>query len=269
LAINFLSEFYNWYVPNTTKYLEYALKGVRLGAGAHDSVTTSLNYLHLSNALVQTGFLDKSFKYIDRSLDYNPENSFSIWVKAVLMLVEEEDNTQKSLQLMSDALEKDSTQLHLLQEIGKIYHYDGDDENAYRYYKKFIEVREASQLEVFQQVDLTIATVFSKMGLDREADGYVASFKEFADGDRSIYRHMHLAMYHLYQKNPQKAMEHLKLFSQEDNYQYWILLISQDPIMDPIRDHPDFKKVINTIETKFWDRHREIKASLEEKGLLE
>ncbi len=269
LAINFLSDFYNWYVPNTTKYLEYALKGVQLDAAAHDSITMSLNYLHLSNALVQTGFLERSHQYIDKSLDYNPENSFSIWVKAVLMLVGEKNNTEQSLQLMRDALEKDSSQLHLLQEIGKIYHYEGDDENAYRYYKRFIELRKTSQLEVFQQVDLTIATVLSKMGLEKEAENYVASFKEFADNDQSIYKHMHLAMYHLYQKNSQKAMEHLKLFAQEDNYQYWILLLPQDPIMDPIRNHPDFKDVINTIESKFWDRHREIKASLEEKGLLD
>ena len=196
-------------------------------------------------------------------------DSISIWVKAVLMLVGEKNNTEQSLQLMRDALEKDSSQLHLLQEIGKIYHYEGDDENAYRYYKRFIELRKTSQLEVFQQVDLTIATVLSKMGLEKEAENYVASFKEFADNDQSIYKHMHLAMYHLYQKNSQKAMEHLKLFSQEDNYQYWILLLPQDPIMDPIRNHPDFKDVINTIESKFWDRHREIKASLEEKGLLD
>lgn len=269
LAINFLSDFYNWYVPNTTKYLEYALKGVQLDAAAHDSVTRSLNYLHLSNALVQTGFLERSSQYIDKSLDYNPENSFSIWMKAVLLLVEEKNTTGQGLQLMIDALEKDSLQLHLLQEIGKIYHYEGDDENAYRYYKRFIKLRKTSQLEVFQHVDLTIATVFSKMGLEKEAESYVASFKEFAEKDQSIYKHMHLAMYHLYRKNSQKAMEHLKLFSQEDNYQYWILLMPQDPIMDPIRNHPDYKKVINTIETKFWDRHREIKASLEEKGLLD
>src|SRR5690606_39850016 len=69
LAINFLSDFYNWHVPNTAKYLEYALKGVRLDATAQDSTATSLNYLHLSNALIQTGFVDESFVYIDKSLD--------------------------------------------------------------------------------------------------------------------------------------------------------------------------------------------------------
>ncbi len=267
LAINFLSDFYNWFVPNTTKYLEYALKGFRLEAAARDSAATSLNYLHLSNALVQTGFVDEALIYIDKSLDYNPENSFAVWVKAVLLCVKD-NNMDRGKQLLLKELERDPIQLHILQEIGKIYHYTGDDKNAYRYYKQFIEIRETYQLDIFQNVDLTLAIVLSKVGLKDDAAKFVTSFKDFSDRDQTIYKHMHLALYYLYQRNAQQALEHLKLFAKEDNYQYWILLLPEDPIVDPIRNHPEFKKVIQTIETKFWDKHKEIRTSLEEKGLL-
>ncbi|HET9054580.1 MAG TPA: helix-turn-helix domain-containing protein, partial [Cyclobacteriaceae bacterium] len=54
-----LTDFYYMYLPNTGKYLEYALKGLRLDASG-DSVSRSYLYLRLGNALAQTGFIDKS-----------------------------------------------------------------------------------------------------------------------------------------------------------------------------------------------------------------
>ncbi|MEZ5197161.1 MAG: hypothetical protein R2764_12370 [Bacteroidales bacterium] len=56
-VINTLTDFYTNYIPNTEKYLEYALMGIRLDIASHDSVTASFIYLHVSNALIQTGFV--------------------------------------------------------------------------------------------------------------------------------------------------------------------------------------------------------------------
>jgi hypothetical protein len=58
------------------------------------------------------------------------------------------------------------------------------------------------------------------------------------------------------------------LFSKEDNYYYWVLLLSNDPIVEPIKDLPEFKKVMNDLEAKFWDNHKKIKETLIEKGVL-
>ena len=67
----------------------------------------------------------------------------------------------------------------------------------------------------------------------------------------------------------QNAIEQMKLFSQEDNYHYWILLFLKiDPLIDNIKDLPEIKKILSDIETKFWNYHNQIKDSLEEKGLL-
>jgi TolB-like protein len=72
LVINILSDFYTSYIPNTEKYLVYALKGIRLDIAANDSITTSYIYLHVSNAFIQSGFLNEAEKYINKSLEYNP-----------------------------------------------------------------------------------------------------------------------------------------------------------------------------------------------------
>ena len=59
------------------------------------------------------------------------------------------------------------------------------------------------------------------------------------------------------------------LFSQQNNYHYWIILFLEiDPLIDNIKDLPDFKNTLRDIENKFWKSHKQIKVSLEEKELL-
>ncbi|MEH6304598.1 helix-turn-helix domain-containing protein [Olivibacter sp. CPCC 100613] len=267
LAIHFLSDFYNYSIPNTAKYLEYALLGVKLNAGLQDSTTTSLNYLHLGNALIQTGFVEESLHYIDKSIAYNPENSYATWVKAAILFAKD-GNTEQTKQLLLKEFDRDSTQLHILQEIGNVYNYAGDYQAAYRYYQQFIKLRDAQQLDIFKNVDLSIGIVLAKLGFKEESNKFITSFKKFADNDQSIYKHVHQAMYYAYLKDNKKTLDHLKLFTKVDNYQYWILLLERDPLVKPLKNLPEFKTVMRAIKTKFWDRHKEIKVSLEEKGLL-
>ena len=63
-------------IPNTEKYLTYALKGIQLDIAAYDSITKSYIYLNLSNAFIQNGFVEEATTYINRSLDYNTENYY-------------------------------------------------------------------------------------------------------------------------------------------------------------------------------------------------
>ena len=81
-VVNMLSNIYANYIPNTTKYLTYALKGIQLDIAANDSITRSYIYLNLSNALIQNGFVEEADVYIDKALDYNPNNYFAPYVKS-------------------------------------------------------------------------------------------------------------------------------------------------------------------------------------------
>jgi hypothetical protein len=74
--------------------------------------------------------------------------------------------------------------------------------------------------------------------------------------------------YYAYTGDTQKAIEHLRLFSKEDNFVYWVLLLRLEPEIDSIRDLPEFQTVMRDIETRFWTKHKEIKVKLDEKRLL-
>jgi len=41
-----------------------------------------------------------------------------------------------------------------------------------------------------------------------------------------------------------------------------------DPLIDNIKNQPEFKQILQELDVKFWKKHQQIKASLEEKGLL-
>ena len=268
LVINILSDFYTNYVPNTEKYLEYALKGISLDIASHDSVTASYIFLHVSNAFIQTGFIDEALKYINKSLEYNQNNLYSQYVKAFILYARDRNLLQTKERLI-EVLSKDSTRLDIIQEVAKICYYLGDFECAYKYYSKFNAIRDALNLDIYRYENNKIAVVLSQVGLIDESKKYLKDYKNYAENDKSIYQQLSLATYYSYSGDTEKAIEHLKLFSQQDNYHYWtIIFLNIDPLMDNIKDLPEYKQIIGEIETKFWNGHNQIKISLEDKGLL-
>lgn len=267
-VIGFLADFYSLYMPNTGKYLEYALKGIQLDIASLDSMTASYTYLRLGNALIQNGFVDESLKYIDKSLESNPTNPFSNYVRAFILFAKTKDAVHTRELLLAE-FNKDTTRFDILQDIGKISCYMRDYKSAYQYYKKFLFIRESRQLDVYRHEDLTIAFVLAKVGKKEESEVLVKSYKAFAEADQSLYRNLILCAYYIYTGDQQKAIEYMKLFSTEDNVQYWIILfLEADPLMETIKDNPEFKKYFNESKARFWKSHESLKTVLEGKGLL-
>ena len=268
LAINMLSNFYANYQPNTSKYLEYALKGIQLDIAGQDSTTASYIYLHVSNAFIQSGFVEEALVNLDMSLAFNPSNLFSEYVKAFVLYAKDGD-LQQTRELLIKAFNKDTTRLDILQEIGKICYYQRDFESAYLYYKSFVEIRTTLNLDLFTHQNLIIGNVYDRVGKKEEATELIAAYKEWLDQDQSLYQSLGMAMYNAYIGDETKALEYMEEFAKQDDYHYWtILFVGKDPLIDEVKDDPTLKKLIHEIEVKFWNKHLKIKSSLEERGLI-
>lgn len=268
LVINTLSDFYTRYVPNNEKYLEYALLGVQLDIASNDSTTASYIYLHLSNAFIQCGFVDEAEKYITKSLEYDPTNLFSEYVKAFI-LYPKNQNLEQLKDLLIIAHKKDTTRLDIVQEIAKIYYYMRDYEMAYAYYHAYNEVKEMYDLDMYPGEDSKIAVVYDKVGQTEASEKYFNAYKAYADNDHSIYKNLSLAAYYSYHNEKDKALEYLELFSRESNYHFWLILFLEiDPLMDNIKNLPEFKRIMDDINAKFWDEHDQINEKLRAKGIL-
>ncbi len=268
-VINMLADFYTNIVPDSEKYLEYALKGIQLDIGANDSMAISYVYMHLSNAFIQTGFISEAEKYINKSLEFNPKNLFAEYIKAYILFAKDRD-LQQTKGLLIEALQKDTSRDDIITEIVKICYYMRDYASAYNYFKKLKENQEALNLDIMNRGEYAkYGLILSKMGLKKESERYFLDYKNYAENDQSIYKHLSLAVYYAYQGDREKSMEHLRLFSEEDHYYYWILIFLKiDPLIDNIKDLPEFRKIMNDIETKFWNWHEGIKSSLEKEGLI-
>lgn len=268
-VIGALSDFYTHYVPNTSKYLTYALKGIRLDIAAQDSVTASYTCLRLANALIQTGFVDESLKYIDQSLAYNPKNPFARYVRAFILYAKTKDLRQ-TRELLIKEYSKDSSRFDILQDIGKVSIYLRDYEVAYRYYKQFLNIRESQKLDVFRHENMNIAFAMAKAGEKQKAAELIESYKVFLDADQSIYKSLGYVGYYYYKGDDGKALEYLKQFAKEDNVQYWIILfIDSHPMMESTMKIPEFARSVREIKDRFWRTHNQLKDVLAEEGLLE
>ena len=266
-AIQMLADFYFRMVPDTEKYLEYALKGVQLNVASTDTITQSYLYVQLSNALLSSGFIEEALQYINLSLDYDPNNYFAPHLKAFILFARD-GNTDRTIDLLIKEWKKDITRVDILQDIAKLFYKQEQYDSAYFYYKQFVSSREDRGLDIYPQEDVKIALVYQKVGLEAEAEKFFNQFSAYCKQDQSTTRSANLAVKYAYEGNIEQSIEQLKTFSEVENYQFWYLLIDDDPVLNPIKSHPAFDGIMRKIKDRFWENHARLKASLEEEGLI-
>jgi TolB-like protein/AraC-like DNA-binding protein/uncharacterized protein HemY len=268
LILNILSDYYTSIEPNTEKYLEYAIKGLSLDPAPEDSMQTSIAYLHIANALVQSGFVDEARKYIDRSLMFDPDNIFSMYVKEYTQFAKDKD-IERLCNGLVEVLKKDTTRLDVLQETAKVHFYARDYEASFFYYSILANARRAYNLDIYSYENAKMAYVFREKGMEHEADSLFAIAKAFFDQDQSIYRNLSLAAYYAYYDRVEDALEHIKLFLEEENYYYWVVLfLDIEPLFDNLKDHPEYQQHVKEIKSKFWNYHERMRTNLIEKGVI-
>ena len=241
---------------------------MQLDIAANDSITKSYIYLHLSNALVQTGFVEEAVTYINKSLDYNPENFYSPLVKVFVMHARDGDMEQTQKLLLQE-WKKDTTRLDILQEVAKFHYYQEEYDSAFYYYEKFVNAREKGGLNIYPQEDIKIGLVYQKKGLDAQAAKFFDAYADYCENDVSIYKSASMAVKHANEGENDKAIEQLKVFASQDNFQYWILLfLEMDPLLKSLKRHPEYEGTIQKIKDRFWKDQEKLRTSLEEKGLI-
>ncbi|WP_340114983.1 helix-turn-helix domain-containing protein [Maribellus mangrovi] len=268
LVLYFMVDLYANYLPDTEKYLEYALRGLQVDPAAYDSVTNSFNYLHIANAFIQSGFQDQALKYINKSLDYNPDNLYSEYVKAYIVYAGNRDMDQLR-ESLKRALDKDRNRLDIAQELAKICYYQHDYQAAYEYYQLYLAIKNAVGMDVYPQEDAKIAYTCLQLGKKEEADRFLESYKTFSENTDSAYKNLNLCMYYALTGNTEQAYSYLELFAQEQQFHYWtVLFLPLEPPFQELRKVRGYKRTVSKIENNFNAFHENLKASLKEKHLI-
>lgn len=268
LVLYSMVDLYANYIPDTEKYLEYALRGLQIDPTSYDSTTNSFNYLHIANSFIQGGFVDKALEYINKSLEYNPDNLFSEYVKAYILYAKNRDLEQLR-SLLTTALNKDPNRLDIAQELAKTCYFQDDYEAAANYYRKYLTIKNALGLDIYPQENIKIAYTFMQLGMDKEAEEYLLQFKTYAETNNSTYKDLNLCSYYAVTGDVNRALSYLEKFSEQEEFHYWtVLFLPLDPILDDLRTRKEYRKIANKIEEQFNAFHKRMKTSLEEKGLI-
>ena len=151
-----------------------------------------------------------------------------------------------------------------------ISYYLRDYENAHSYFSKMMEICEDQGLDLYHGEKAKIGLILSELGREKESEVYFQEYLEFAENDQSIYSDLSLAAYYSFMGDTERAIEHMRLFPEQENYPYWYILFLEmdDPLFENVQDMPEFQNIMREINLKFWTYHKEIKNSLEKKGLL-
>ncbi len=266
---NFLSNIYAYMLPNTQKYLVHALQGIQVAVSDKDSVATSYTYLHLSNALAQTGFMEEAENYVKKSKAYNPYNHYAKYLHEYIKFSKHGDLKQTKA-AMIEIYQEDTTKIDVIMEIGKICYTLKEYSQAWVYYEKLIAMRSALQLDLYHNEDANIAFTLEQLGRKREAEAFYESYLDFANKDQSIYNDLIFASYYAAKGDIEKGMEHLKAFTKQRNYQYWfVLFLERDPILSKMKNHPEYQPTVKKILDQFWQDHEDLKALMVERDLME
>jgi TolB-like protein/AraC-like DNA-binding protein/Tfp pilus assembly protein PilF len=269
LVINILSDYYSRFAPNTELYLEYALMGIGLDIAAHDSTDASIIYLHVANAFMQNGFVDEAGKYIERSLEYDPDNLYSGLLRIYILLAKGA-SLQQTRERLEALLQHDTTRYDIIKELGIICYYLKDYQGAYQYFSKMYELTHDQGLDRYQGEKAKMGLCLARLGMTVESQRYFQEYLDYAQNDQSIYRDLSLAAYYSYQGDIERALEHMRMFSKQEKYPYWYILFldMEDPLFEPVSKLPEFREILDEIEANFWAYQQELRESLEEKGLL-
>ena len=267
VALQMLADFYTTHVPNTSKYLEYALKGIQRKNLDADSTDQSYSYLTLSNALVQSGFFKEALKYVNLSLAYDSNNYFAPHLK-IFVLFAQDNDTKATQKMITELWQRDTNRIDVLKDATKMCTINGDYDNAVKYADRFVAMRDAMSSNAFVGEDINLAYLYRKKGMLEKAGRFEKTFEEHCESDQTIHKNAFKSFLHAYRGEDEEAIEDLKIFATQDNFQYWFLLMDQDPLMESVLKHPEAPKVFKDIKKVFWDNHDRLKEKLESEGLI-
>lgn len=268
LAINMLSNHYANYVPNTEKYLEYALRGMSLDMASRDSMEIGMNFMHVSNAFIQSGFIEEAHEYIRKALAYHPGNFYADIIRAYILYAQG-GSLDGSREILEALLSQYPGNLDLLKELGNLSYYLRDFQESFRYYNRWLRESTSQGLPPSRGEFAKIGVVMARTGHQEASDTLFKAYKHYAEEDQSVYKHLSLAVYYAWEGQTEASVREMELFSKMDRYPYWyVLFLATDPLLDEMYQDADFSALMEDITRRFWDYHEQMRRRLVARGVL-
>lgn len=272
-AIRQLRDIYEWpHFPDREKFLEYALKAIRMDIPSIDyDKTTNLSddYYRLGIAFRASGFFEEAILFLNRSIEINPDNNIQQTLTKCEVILDMEGNYQQAKDILLECVQKYSADQWVHGYLGRTYYLLRDYANALEHYQKAAEIRSNQNLPDYGPRIGRLAVIYLNKGETKKSGEYINLYFEFAESQDGNARHFHLCGAYSLKRDKKNAIEQMEKYSRLKDYNYFqIRLFKDDPIFDYIRNMPQYDQLLSEIETKFWKKYEQTRSNLEEKRLL-
>jgi TolB-like protein/Tfp pilus assembly protein PilF len=184
-------------------------------------------------------------------------------------------NYAKAAEIYKNALVNDSTDMDIVLGLGQQYMYLNHYKESLYYFRKYIEYfKQTGRLK--ETSFHRFGYIYWKNGYNKEANYWLNKQKailEVSIKDRSnpflMNAYYDLAGICAFMGEKNKAYENLRLLNQIKVFpRMWLTLIKIDPLLDNLRNEPEFQKIVSELEAKYQAEHERVKKWLEKQGML-
>jgi len=255
-----------WGIANPEKYVEFALKAVKYNKLEEDPQIKSQDYSNLARALRSSGFYEEAIKSIDKAIRITPEEN-EFYVEKSEIIIDRERNYERAMSLLKGRLAKypDDYSLNLF--LFKNYYHTGEYKKAIDYFDHF-ESDPNSKLQY--RILSRLVYIYRQLGQEKEAKKCLEDLKESIQISKNKYLDIDdKVRFYCLNNDLSNAMKQIHILKEQECYfSYTIRLLEDEPIYENIRRLPEFQKILSEMQTKFNDDQKQIKKTLENKGLL-
>jgi TolB-like protein len=239
---------------NKGKELPSLLRDLGNGYGAFAGFTDKADY-----------FNGEAFKLDKDSIAYFRQLAISQWLN---------ENFTESADYYNKCLAIDSSEKEIFYSLGEDYLFTKNYTESLKYYEKYEKQRKAAG-----QIRLgglnRIGYAYWKNGFKKEAQSCINEQKKLCEEAIKMKRayagtlgaYYDLASVCAFEGNKEMAIENLKIWAKMPVCPlWWIVILKNDPLLDPIRNDAQFQKIFSEMEAKYKAEHERVKKWIAESG---
>lgn len=201
---------------------------------------SSSYYLYLSLSYNYTGNFKSAIEVLEKALRINPDNQdINEYLGYNLLLTKEYTKALVHFEKMVESLKQRGTlRTNNMHRVGFIYLQNGKKEKARQFFEEQKKYNEG-----------------------------IVQLKRSYYQNKSVY--YDIAAILAFEGKKEEALKNLKIFASKPKMPSWgLMLLKNDPLLDNIRNEPEFQAIFRDAETKYLSEQERVKHWMKAKGMI-
>jgi TolB-like protein len=251
-------------LDDQVKYLDNLKKAASIN---QSSLVSPKIMRKIGGKLEVTGFKEEALYYYKKAFELDKDSAY--YLSCLGGAESDLGNYDNSVNYFKRACMNRANFAYILERLGEDCLLSGMYKESLKYFKEYNAL--------IQDYNPKVAYAYWQNGMKKESDLYLNQRLEFCKNVlktnhstvQIYWAYYDLADIYAFKGDSVNALKNLKLFSQNKNCELWMLThIKNDPMLKSIRDEPEFKLILNEMETNYKAVHDRVGKWLEVQQIL-